>query len=153
MGYSLCVTSSRLYGRRLTRGPQWEVLKDKHSQEMVENTPEYKSFKADTDKALVPIKLMNRPVRASMPLHEVLQAGVVVLAYHKLSAHQSVARFEELGMRFLNEVRVDCPGFQGAAYALPANEGERDYVSVGAWDSLEVRSLCPFMCVHLSQHV
>lgn len=150
MGGSLCVLHSVMghLDSDLTRTASCEVLKDKHSQGIAQNTAEYESWKADTDK-LVPVRLLNVPVQGAMPLHEVLQAGVVVLSYYKLAADRSAARFEELSKRFRDE--VGCPEFRGGALISPTGLGG-DAVSFGAWDSVEVRLLCP-MCVCVTHNV
>ena len=104
----------------------------------MEKSPEYQSWINDTDNALVPFRLLSVPIQGSTPLHEVLQAGVVILGYYKLAAHRNAARFAELAERFLNE--MDLPGFRGGAYVAPSGLGG-DAVSFGAWDSIEVRCL------------
>ncbi|KZV62592.1 hypothetical protein PENSPDRAFT_692369 [Peniophora sp. CONT] len=124
------------WGRELGKHERlWAIvfLKDGHSQSQMLSDPAYQKWKADTDIAL-PVKLLNVPVRGNMPLHEVLEAGIVILGYYKLAAHRSAARFEELAQRFLDE--VDLPGYRGGAYIAPTGLGG-DAISFGAWDSVE----------------
>ncbi|VDB95218.1 unnamed protein product [Peniophora sp. CBMAI 1063] len=113
----------------------WSIafLKDEHSQDDLQRSPEYQSWLTDTNTAM-PVKLLNVPVRGSRPMHEVLEAGVVILGYYKLAAHRNADRFEELAQRFLTE--IDMPGFHGGAYISPTGLGG-DAITFGAWDSIQ----------------
>ncbi|KZV62593.1 hypothetical protein PENSPDRAFT_245524 [Peniophora sp. CONT] len=112
----------------------WSIifLKDGHSQEQQLNDPAYQTWETDTAHVM-PVRLLNVPTRGA-PLHEVLQAGIVVLGHYKLAAHRSAARFDALSDRFLKE--VDSPGFRGGTYISPTGLGGEAF-TFGAWDSVE----------------
>lgn len=69
-------------------------------------------------------------------MHEVLAAGVVLLGYYSLSTGQSCSGFDSLTEQFLE--KLDLPGWQGMGYVSPVDARGRA-LSLGAWDSIEVR--------------
>ena len=114
-------------------------MKDEHANDRLQADPGYLAYRDSFHGAINPIpnRLLSMPMRGNMPLHEVLQAGVVLLGYYKLAPDRDSRRFEELTERFLKE--LDYPGFHGGAYASPKGLGG-DAITFGAWDSVEV---CP----------